>query len=36
MIQYEDLVRDLDNWETLLVSTMMQRPIKTLIQSDEI
>lgn len=36
MIQYEDLVRDLDYWETMLVATMMQRPIKTLIQTDEI
>eukprot|EP00347_Sterkiella_histriomuscorum_P021408 403334078 len=36
VIQYEDLVRDLSYWETMLVSSLMQRPIKTAINSDEI
>ncbi len=36
MIQYDDLVRDLKYWETMLVSTMMQRPIKLLVPNDQI
>lgn len=36
VISYENLVRDLDLWETMLVSTMMQRPIKTIVKNDEI
>jgi hypothetical protein len=31
VIQTDDLVRDLENWETMLVSTIMQRPIKTIL-----
>jgi hypothetical protein len=34
VIQHEDLLRDLDYWETMLVSSMMQRPIKTLVKDD--
>ena len=34
IIGVNDLVRDLKYWETLLVSSMMQRPIKKLIDSD--
>ena len=36
VISYEDIVRDLSYWETMLVSTMMQRPIKTVVNHDEI
>ena len=36
VIQYDDLVRDLKYWETMLVSTMMQRPIKLLVPNDQI
>lgn len=36
VIQYDDLVRDLNHWETMLVSTIMQRPIKNLVKDDEI
>jgi Phosphatidate cytidylyltransferase, mitochondrial len=36
VISYEDIVRDLTHWETMLVSTMMQRPIKTIVKNDEI
>jgi hypothetical protein len=36
VIQYEDVVRDLNHWETMLVSTMMQRPIKTIVKHDQI
>jgi hypothetical protein len=36
VIGYEDLVRDLRHWETLMVSQMMQRPIKTIVQNDAI
>lgn len=28
------MIRDLNYWETLLTSSMMQRPIKTLIDGD--
>ena len=36
VIQTDDLVRDLENWETMLVSTIMQRPIKTILQNEEV
>lgn len=36
MIAHDDLLRDLSHWETMLVSTMMTRPIKTLIPNDEV
>ncbi len=36
MVQYDDMVRDLKYWETMLVSTMMQRPIKLLVPNDQI
>lgn len=36
VIQYDDLVRDLTHWETMLVSTMMQRPIKTIVNNEQI
>ena len=38
MIEYSDLIRDLRNWETLLLSTFMQRPYQVLTEdmSDEI
>ncbi|CDW91227.1 UNKNOWN [Stylonychia lemnae] len=36
VIQYDDLIRDLEFWETMLVSTMMQRPIKTVVQCDQV
>jgi Phosphatidate cytidylyltransferase, mitochondrial len=36
VVQHEDLIRDLDYWETMLVSSMMQRPIKTLVKNDEV
>ena len=36
MISFENLARDLTHWETMLVSTMMQRPIKTIVKNDEI
>ena len=31
VIAYDDLVRDLRHWETLMVSQIMQRPIKTIV-----
>ena len=34
VIGMQDLVRDLHYWETLLVSSMMQRPIKRIIDRD--
>ena len=36
VIGYEDLVRDLKYWETLMVSQMMQRPISTIVNCDAI
>ncbi len=36
VIQYDDIVRDLKHWETMLVSTLMQRPIKTIVKNDEV
>ena len=36
MIQHEDLLRDLQHWETLLVSSMMQRPVKTIVNDDQV
>ena len=36
VVQYDDMVRDLKYWETMLVSTMMQRPIKLLVPNDQI
>ena len=36
MIANDDLIRDLSHWETMLVSTMMTRPIKTLIHNEEV
>ena len=36
VISYENLARDLEHWETMLVSTMMQRPIKTIVKNEEI
>ena len=36
VIQYENLTRDLSTWETMLVSTMMQRPIKTIVKNEEV
>jgi translocator assembly and maintenance protein 41 len=36
VIGYEDLVRDLCHWETLLVAQMMQRPIKTIVNSPQV
>jgi len=34
IIRITDLVRDLKYWETLMGSSMMQRPIKTIIDGD--
>jgi hypothetical protein len=34
IVNTSDLVRDLKYWETLMVSSMMQRPMKTLINCD--
>lgn len=34
IVGINDLTRDLRYWETLAVSSMMQRPIKTLIEGD--
>jgi len=31
VIGYDDLVRDLRHWETMMVSQMMQRPINTIV-----
>jgi len=31
VIGINDLARDLEHWETLLVSSMMQRPVKMLV-----
>lgn len=36
VISYENLQRDLEHWETMLVSTMMQRPIKTIVKNEQI
>jgi hypothetical protein len=36
VIHTEDLVRDLLYWETLLVSSMMQRPIRKIIDTEGI
>ena len=36
VISYENLCRDLDTWETMLVSTMMQRPIKTIVKNEQV
>lgn len=36
VISYENLIRDLCHWETMLVSSMMQRPIKTIVKHDEV
>ena len=35
MIGIHDLIRDLKYWETLLVSSMMQRPITRIISSND-
>lgn len=34
VIQENDLERDLQHWESMLVSSMMQRPIKVIHQND--
>lgn len=34
VIQINEMVRDLQHWETLLTSSMMQRPIKRIIDND--
>lgn len=34
IVHINDLVRDLKYWETLMVSSMMQRPISTIIECD--
>jgi hypothetical protein len=34
IVNTSDLIRDLDYWETMMVSSMMQMPMKTLINSD--
>lgn len=36
IVEYADLERDLRYWETLMGSTMMQRPVKTLIKDEAI
>ena len=36
IINLPDLIRDLEHWETLMVSSMMQRPIHTLIDDPEL
>jgi len=36
VISFENLCRDLSYWETMLVSTMMQRPIKTIVKNEVI
>ena len=36
VISYENLARDLTLCETMLVSTMMQRPINTIVKNEEI
>ena len=36
VIGFDELKRDMQHWETLLVSSMMQRPINTLKSNDEI
>jgi len=36
IIELDDMLRDLETWETLLVSSFMQRPYEILIQKDNL
>ena len=35
IVQYDDMVRDLHHWETLLTASFMQRPFETLTEKVE-